>query len=337
MFGGGDKEKDENAKQNAGSTVDTVVLDTCSQTVTDEDKEEVVCDDENVAAHSDLDSEPEPVDHIHRLTWKKGMKVETQSALLRGSGAWSALTTKETQSSPGDANTALFQSVASPSKEDDLFRSGSHDDDDKYNCAWDALFADMTDEDDDGKMDQLLDLFETEMSQDDDPMASDASTLEQALSQRSEFESVPLTQRGQDVANKIEEEIMLDPMRLQSIEAVCPRWRDNIRYAVAQRGPAEIRQALERVRCSMNNLQNTKQKVSIVWKRQEVVLQLFEMSLSASLSRLPSEESPDENCDANAEGDEPTLASPSARLREATLLSPIIEGIESLSQLSIQK
>jgi len=253
-------------------------LDLCSQSVADEDKEGALGGEESVADYAEFEAEPKPVDHIHRVSWRKGTKVHDQSPLLRGSGAWSALTNnnKVAGNSFIDAKPPSPQSVASSTCGDNLLLSTSYDDS-KYNCAWDALFSENVTDDDTG-VDQLLDLFETEMADEDDHAPS--------FSQQPEFETAPLTQRGQVVADSIEEEIASDPTRLQSIEAVCPNWRDNIRFALAQRGPAEIRQALERVRHSMDNLQSTKKKVATVWKRQEVVLQLFEMSLSASLSRL---------------------------------------------------
>jgi len=335
MFGGGSTEKDENADDNVVDTIEetntTVLDDSCSQTVTDEDKDGVLDGEESIVECAAFDEEPEPVDRIHRLSWRKGTQVETQSTLLRGSGAWSALATKKTENSFADTNPPSPQSVTSLTRGDKLFLSASHGDS-KYDCAWDALFSEDLSEEDGTRMDQLLDLFENEMPDEDDSVVtSRSSTPANTFSQESGFEAVPLTQRGESVADTIEQEIMSDPIRMQSIEAVCPKWRDNIRYALAQRGPAEIRQALERVRRSMTNLQNIKQKVSTVWTRQEVVLQLFEATLSASLSRLPSDGSPESN---SFEDDEPAPFAPPVQVARTTVLSPIIEGDEALMQPS---
>lgn len=322
MFGGGSKEKDENAEQNiepvdSNDEKDQVdsndEKDMCSQTVA----EEIQDGEESIGDSAGLDEDPEqaPVERIHRLSWREGTKVEGQSPLLRGSGAWSALTTTKAVEKPLSAPSEAAATSLLPLPNDS-----------KYNCAWDALFSDDLADDDDAQMDQLLGLFENDI-----PDESDASTSSEAFSQQSAFEAAPLTQRGESVADTIEEEITSDPTRLQSIEAVCPKWRDNIRYALAQRGPSEIRQALERVRRSMTNLQSTKEKVSAVWKRQEVVLQLFEMSLSASLSRL----SPDSQSRTDASDDEQVLLTrPFHAAKEANALSPIMEGNESLTQSS---
>jgi hypothetical protein len=293
-------------------------MEVCSQTVIDEDTESVLDVEESVADHSEFDPEPHPIDHIHRVSWSKGTKVEGQSPLLRGSGAWSALTTKMTGNVFVGTSPASPQSVTSAPREpwNQMLLTSS---DSKYNCAWDALFSDDA-ADDDGRMEQLLVLFENEMVDGD---------LVTSFSQQSDFEMTSLTQRGENAAETIEEEIMSDPTRMQSIEAVCPKWRDNIRYALAQRGPAEISQALEGVRRSMKNLQATKEKVTAVWKRQEVVLQLFEMSLSTSLSRLSTSESPESHA-TNAD-DESVIASAVQVKRSTAALSPIVEGDETLT------
>ena len=330
--GGGSKTKDETAEETDHSIdpedeENTSVVDVCSQTGIDEDSSESILDgEESLAVYSELDTEANPVDHVHRLSWRKGTKVEAHSPLLRGSGAWAALTTKATGNSHVNIKLYSPHSVASSTRGPrSLLLSNSPNS--KYNCAWDALFSDDV-ADDDTRMDQLLHLFENEML-DDGVVTSDSSTRAQAFSQQSDFETVLLTQRGETVAETIEEEIMSDPTQMKLIEAVCPKWRDNIRYALAQRGPEEIRQALEGVRRSMKNLQATKEKVITIWKRQEVVLQLFEMSLSASLSRLSTSGSPERH--ARKVDDESAIASP-VQMKAATMaLSPIVEGDEMLT------
>ncbi len=274
-----------------------------------------------VDAELEFEPEPDPVDHIHRVSWRKGALLEQQTPSCQAPRAWSALTTNNklgrSPQSPA--------SVSSPtSKFGNMSPSTSTS---KYDCAWDALFsADVTDDsnDDDSRINQLLDLFENEMSEE---------TQRESFTQESQFEAPLLSQRGENIAGSIEDSIVSDSTQLQSIEAACPKWRDNIRFALAHRGEAEIRQALERVQLSMQALQATKEKVSTVWNRQEVVLKLFEMSLSASLSRL---DRPEEESLQSASTKETTSGKPTSitQGKTSSRLSPVIECEEGLSQSS---
>lgn len=330
MFGGcGSKDKgednDANVDANEGNQEVNIAVadDQCSQTVSAEDKDEEDLDAEGPA--DEFEPEPEPADRIHRLAWRKGGKVEGHSSLLRGSGAWNALTTNAPENSLVDIKPSSPQTAASMTQgTDSSLMPTPPTRTDTYSCAWDALFSDGFSEDDEG-LDQLLDLFESEMCDDEPDGRGDEGTPD-AFSQQSAFETPLLSQRGESVVNAIEEEITSDPPRLQSIEAVCPKWRDNIRYALAHRGPAEIRQALDRARRSMTNLKRTEEKVSLVWQRQRVVLELFESSLSASLSRLTTVD------DSSDESDERCLAV--QQNKETTVLSPIMEGNEDVTQPS---
>ena len=293
MFGGSKKGEntDQDILDNPDLEDDTTKEEkTHSQTVTDEDKEDVADETSAIDAELDYEPEPDPVDHIHRASWRKGAIVESQTQMCLASGAWSALTTNKAgrnHQSPGSALSPVreLRNVSLPTSVS------------KYDCAWDALFsADATDDsnDDDSRINQLLDLFENEISEESvsPETPTFASTQREGFTQESQFEAAVLSQRGENLAGSIEDSIVSDPTQLQFIQAACPKWRDNIRFALAHRGEVEIRQALGRVQRSMQALQATKEKVSLVWNRQEVVLKLFEMSLSASLSRLerPEEE-----------------------------------------------
>lgn len=338
LFGGGSKEKGENTDQdnleNPDLKADSKKEENIqSQTVTDEDKEDIADNISVIDAELDYEPEPDPVDHIHRVSWRKGAIVERQAPLCLASGAWSALTANKVgrnPPSPGSASSPVRElgSVSLPTSVS------------KYDCAWDALFsADVTDDsnDDDSRINQLLDLFEDEMGEESVSLEAPtfASTQREGSSQASQFEGAVLSQRGESIASSIEDSIMSNLTQLQSIEAACPKWRDNIRFALAHRGEAEIRQALERVQRSMQALQATKEKISLVWNRQEVVLKLFEMSLSASLSRLeqPGEESLQNESTketANLSKKEPA----SIQGKASNRLSPVIECDELLSQSS---
>lgn len=339
IFGGVSKEKGENTDQDI---LDNPALEEDaekeekphSQLVTDEDKEDAADNASAIDMEYDYEPEPDPVDHIHRVSWRKGAIIESQTPFCQGSGAWSTLTTNKDGRNPQCSG-----STSSPVRElgnVSLATSAS-----KYDCAWDALFsADVSDDsnDDDSRIDQLLDLFENEISEESASpgTSTSASTHREGFTQESQFEAAVLSQRGENIAVSIEDAIASDPTQLESIEGACPKWRDNIRFALAHKGETEIGQALERVQRSMQALQATKQKVSTLWSRQEVVLKLFEMSLSASLSRLERPEA------VSLQGD---FAKETAKVRKKEVtssiqgkaldrLSPLIECEELPSQSS---
>jgi hypothetical protein len=304
MFGGGSGNDDDDAGVRTALTDtlvdaenDATVFDLCSSTVTDEITTDALGVIEAVEDYDDIDPETGPVDHVHRLTWREGVREMAQSPLLRGSGVWSALTIKSwsTNMKTSDCLPSFQHDyVASPlRRSNDLLRSTANDD--KYICAWDALFLDHI-ANDDGGMTQLLDLFQTEMA-DGDVVSAESMTEELASSQTSLVETLVLTQRGLSLVEAIDDKITSDPVRLQAVEALCPNWRDSIRYALAQREEDEVRDALDRVQRSIENLNGMKEKIPALLKRQELVLQLFEMSLTESLTRLEASVGSNNNCD----------------------------------------
>ena len=302
MFNGDRQNDDENACKRielAGAhdaENDATVLDLCSPPLLDENIEVALEVTQGVENYANIDPELSPIDRIYRLSWREGAKAEQQSTLLRRSGVWSALTTKPCTSATTASDCLLssqYASTASPSRwSSGLLRLTSNQ---KYICAWDALFSDPV-ASDDGAMTQLVDLFETETSG-GDATCAETSTNELTSSQLSVDETPILSQRGESLAVMIEDKIISDPIKMQLVEAMCPNWRENIRYALAQRGEDEVREALERVQHSLKKLETMKEKIPALWKRQEVVLQLFEMSLSESLTRLATNVGSVYNCD----------------------------------------
>ena len=334
MLGGSSRKKEEAWSEQNDPSVDppmkdAAVLDLCSPTVTDEENEEVP---DGASEDDCVDDVPEaaPVDHVHRLSWRAGSKVEPQSPLLRGSGVWSALTTVKGASTAdeganGDNLTTVQSESISSCEQNGPRKSTSADN--KYSCAWDAMFSEHIGSDDEMGMHQLLDLLQAEIMDDDDVVRSSQPAKDNAMSsQRSSVELPLLTQRGENLAESIEDKIMSDPMRMQAVEALCPNWRENIRYALVQRGKDEVRQALDKVRQSMKNLNAMRENASTLWKRQEIVLSLFEMSLSESLSRLTTAGSQSSQSIDVAEAK--TVQTFSDTDTAAPNLSPISEGDE---------
>jgi hypothetical protein len=201
MFSADRKKDEENAGKHTDSTDaldsendETKILDPCSPPLmneNDEDGLQVTRED-----YANIDPATS-LDHIHRLSWREGATPEVQSPLLRGSGVWSALTTKPctitTKVSDG-LPSSQYDSIASPPRRSSgLLWSISNDD--KYICAWDALFSDHV-ASDDGAMTQLLDLFDAEIT-DGDATYAETQTNDLTPSQLSVAETLILSQRGE--------------------------------------------------------------------------------------------------------------------------------------------
>lgn len=291
MFNGNRKNEDENAGKHIDlpgahdAENDASVLNLHSPPLMDENNEDGLEGTQAVEDFANIDPEISPIDRIHRLSWREGAKAEAQSPLLRESGVWSALTTKPCTTTTNASDclpSPQYDSITSPSRQPSGLPPSTSNH--KYICAWDALFSDHI-ASEDGAMTQLLDLFEAEMTG-GDATCSETPINELTSSQLSVVETPILTQRGESLAEMIEDKITSDPIKMQLVDAMCPNWRENIRYALAQRGEDEVREALERVQHTLKNLETMKEKIPAIWKRQEVVLQLFEMTLSESLTRL---------------------------------------------------
>jgi hypothetical protein len=203
-----------------------------------------------------------PLGHIHRQSWRDGNNSNNDSTLI-GVGVWAAAT-------------LTAQNATSP-------RMNSH------NCAWDRLFSDNLVEGDDG-VDELLDLFGTEVMctpvGDEDPVL-DGSALERVTMSM-------LSPAAKQLADSIERQVIATNSKFAGMEAVCPNWRENIRFALIQQDSCDVESALQQVRQSKAKLERLKEQVMAAWKRQEAVLELYEMSLTESMKRLEERANDDE-------------------------------------------
>eukprot|EP00978_Attheya_sp_CCMP212_P025859 scaffold84041_cov56-Attheya_sp.AAC.2 len=149
-----------------------------------------------------------------------------------------------------------------------------------HGSKWDDMVAGIVDKSDGAGLDELLHLFEINHEESVAPCKMD--DIEQTKT------SVPnqLTQRGQTAVDTLEAMIMNDTVKYHAIESVCPKWRENIRYAQHIRNKESLRDAISNVRESRARLNDAKQQIMDAWQKQEHVLELFEMSLKESLNRF---------------------------------------------------
>ena len=217
-------------------------------------------DEESVVECCRTVGEVESVGQIHRLKCNDQTDLtSTQSPLLAraGKGVWGAL-----KPSTFKTSTAVRAET--------------------YACAWDRVFAENTDEE---GVEELLNLFEQE----------DTESRRQC---RMRMISVPspvvdlsmLSQTSRQLAKSIESIIINDSEKHASLDQICPHWKENIRYALKQNDEGKIGSALEHVRQSRARIELMKEKMLGAWKRQQVVLDLYDISLTESLKRLEEKE-----------------------------------------------
>ena len=145
--------------------------------------------------------------------------------------------------------------------------------------SWDRMFAERIIPETENGLDALLELFGAECA---GPSMQGGLGLSQVSSSQ-------LSQSAQNIAATLEVKVTADPVRLSKIEGACPNWRENIRFALRQREDDDIKSALENIRESKAKLSKVREAFLSAWKRQRAVLQLYEMSLSASLRRVNGE------------------------------------------------
>eukprot|EP00536_Pseudo-nitzschia_multiseries_P016185 jgi/Psemu1/312877/fgenesh1_kg.1042_\ len=72
------------------------------------------------------------------------------------------------------------------------------------------------------------------------------------------------------------------------LERSCPNWKENIYFALSQKDPVDITQALESVRESKMHIQAQKKRILDAWESKNAALELFETALKRSADRLKS-------------------------------------------------
>jgi hypothetical protein len=146
-------------------------------------------------------------------------------------------------------------------------------------CSWDILFHDDDSAgcEDDG-IGQLVGLFD-----DSSGFDADAAPFE---SENSGDNHVHLSALSQIGKTKAAELISSIESVSDTVELLCPNWRENLAFAMMQKDADEIGAALEKVRLKRTQMLEYKRRIVEAWKRQDSVLEVFEKGLCSSLARL---------------------------------------------------
>lgn len=249
MGGGGDDDDMENETGLA-----TIMEEPELALSEDSDSFDLQCDEEQ-----STDSEKEaPADNFQRVSWRDGNLGTTDTASQQP--VWSIMTSRKSSAAESSS--------------------------DQETSAWDRMFSTrMLNSAQGGGFDELIGLFESE--------APGISMLSQRSAHHDEKDCEltqinvsQLSQPAQNLAESIAAKVMADPVKLARIEGVCPNWRENIRFALLQRGEDDIQAALTKVQESKAKLDKMKEEFLAAWGRQQTVMHLFELSLSTSLQRV---------------------------------------------------
>mmetsp|Transcript_27814 Transcript_27814/g.32080 ORF Transcript_27814/g.32080 Transcript_27814/m.32080 type:complete len:768 (-) Transcript_27814:103-2406(-) len=149
-------------------------------------------------------------------------------------------------------------------------------------------------------LDQLLDIFNNEVGHNQNDFtesknqtaAESENTSSLSHCEIDENNQNPevlsqLSQGGKDAIASMEESLLLDTngsSKIQTIENICPMWRENIQYAQLCVNIVEIMSALSRIKQSLFIISTLRVKL----RDYESVLRLYECSLSKCLSRRQS-------------------------------------------------
>jgi hypothetical protein len=149
-----------------------------------------------------------------------------------------------------------------------------------------------------GGLDELLELFAQTPSKSaclHKELDDVASTLREDLDGEDDKRGVidpeqsvepPLTPRGRQVSCDIENSLAQEPTKLSAVERVCPKWRDNVRFAQLQTNPEKLYPALGAVRKAKSNVKRMKERILQALVDREHTLELFELSLERSIERI---------------------------------------------------
>ena len=153
----------------------------------------------------------------------------------------------------------------------------------EYGSAFNKLFAiGATDNLGDPGFEHLLGLFEETSSL----QSSQANRTPSPAKKPSHIDISMLTQRGVSRAQAIQDLLSANKDKLSSLEAVCPNWKESVAYAMRQRDPDKLNDAVENVRKSKARLAKMKENFLKAMREQETVLDVFELALQESRKRL---------------------------------------------------
>jgi len=240
-------------------------------------------DDEDDTVQTEYVMEREYVEQIQRFERNGGIRGKNDKIMATSGSIWDTVLPLTQKEHDGIA-TGNMSEANSLSRSrypwDELFE-GFKDKDAK------ALSDELSisvDRDPEAGLDDLLDLFENGA---ENPV--DDYCTSQSIGDKNPVEMSLLSQDAQAVARQ-----MISSFSSASEAALqrsCPNWKENIYFALLQKDPNEIQEALENVRHSKMRMRVAKQKILVAWESKNVTLEVFESALIKSAARLNSDSS----------------------------------------------
>lgn len=162
-----------------------------------------------------------------------------------------------------------------------------HADNIDYGSGFNAIFATgSTERADDPGLDHLLGLFEDAPTIQSSPTHSKLEYTSPLSEKANSIDISMLTQRGKSRAQAIHQQVASSSDKVSCLEAAGIDWQENVIYAMHQRDPDELDEAVEKVQECKARLARMKENFLKAMREQETVLDVFELSLRQSRERL---------------------------------------------------
>jgi hypothetical protein len=216
---------------------------------------------------------PNVEDVITRFVWKPESRNEGAKQKVPSEYIWDSIPmlTQDAQNHADGGICSLYRRLTDP------HRFGC------ATCSWDDQFGPKEEIGEEG-LDGLLGLFQGEAE------VWDEDTINKHDGRSSVHEEPTSLSMLSPVANRIATEIIADISdskdRVMAIERSCPSWKENVTFALRQKDPDAIQNALQSLKESRERMQLMKQRILQTWERQSMTLDVFEAALEASAARL---------------------------------------------------
>lgn len=159
---------------------------------------------------------------------------------------------------------------------------------------WDDLFESKNRGDEKAKaadteagLDDLMCLFEDDVvTEDSNGDGHDSDSVQTSNKDDQHRIDVSLLSQGaQEVANEVISGVLSREKTAVSLEDSCPNWKENVYFALTQKDPNDIRNALENVQQSRMRMQAQKEQLLKAWECKHAALEVFETALKTSFDR----------------------------------------------------
>ena len=95
-----------------------------------------------------------------------------------------------------------------------------------------------------------------------------------------------LSSRGKRLMQEVTENTLADTTNLHAIEELCPQWKENVVFAMAQRESTDITDAMRNVQEEKHRLIDLREKFLQAIEKRVTTLDFYEKTLEVSASRM---------------------------------------------------